>query len=75
MKFSSNVITYLSIAVTAVAGVQTGGEDEVDCVGEIIDTSTITSLDFLNSVVTKNELHLEGGELRYSGTFFKYNSE
>jgi len=70
MKFSSNVITFLSIAVTAVAGVQTGGEDEVDCVGEIIDTSTITSLDFLNSVVTKNELHLEGGELRYSDIGF-----
>ena len=72
MKFSSNVITFLSIAVTAVAGAQTtSGEDEVDCVGEIVDTSTITALDILNSVVTKNELHLEGGELRYSGTFFK----
>ena len=40
-----------------------------DCNGEIIETSSITSLDFFNSVVTKNTLHLEGGELRYESKF------
>lgn len=40
--------------------------EELDCVGEIIETSKVTSLDFFHSVVSKNELHLDGGELRYS---------
>jgi len=38
---------------------------EVDCLGEIIEQSSVTSLDFFNSVVRNNTLHLEGGELRY----------
>jgi len=38
---------------------------EVDCLGEIIESSSVTSLDFSNSVVKTNTLHLEGGELRY----------
>jgi choice-of-anchor A domain-containing protein len=46
-------------------------EGEMDCNGEIIETSSITSLDFFNSVVTKNTLHLEGGELRYESKFWK----
>ena len=38
---------------------------EVDCLGEIIETSSVTSLDFSTSIVKTNTLHLEGGELRY----------
>merc|ERR1719491_102861 len=40
-------------------------EAQVDCLGEIIETSSVTSLDFSTSTVTTNTLHLEGGELRY----------
>jgi len=38
----------------------------VDCLGEIIDKSSVTLLDFKKSVVTKNTLHEKGGELRYT---------
>jgi len=44
---------------------QTTPPAEVDCLGEIIEQSSVTSLDFFNSVVRTNTLHLEGGELRY----------
>merc|ERR1712194_356173 len=40
-------------------------EAQVDCLGEIIETSSVTSLDFSTSTVTTNTLHEEGGELRY----------
>merc|ERR1712194_467134 len=40
-------------------------EAQVDCLGEIIETSSVTSLDFSTSTVTTNTLHEEDGELRY----------
>jgi len=56
-------------AVTMAFGDSCGdtGEEEaqVDCLGEIIETSSVTLLDFSNSVVKTNTLHIEGGELRY----------
>jgi hypothetical protein len=40
-------------------------EPAYDCLGEIIEDTSITKLDFFNSEVTTNTLHLPDGELRY----------
>jgi hypothetical protein len=63
-------ITTITFALLlALAGHVAFATSEIDCNGEIIETSSITSLDFFNSVVTKNTLHLEGGELRYESKY------
>jgi hypothetical protein len=57
-------ITALLLLSSYVANAANSNNNE-DCLGEIIEDTSITKLDLFHSEVTTNTLHLPGGELRY----------
>jgi len=66
MQLHLQTITFALFALAAQTdAIAAPDATEVDCLGEIIETSSVTSLDFSTSTVKTNTLHLEGGELRY----------
>lgn len=71
MKLFSAALALSSIMFAAVSGQEDGNE----ACDEGRDPDLVTKLSFYNSNVTKNELHLQGGELRYAnvGTFENTN--
>jgi len=64
MKITMQLLNILTIATILLAPASASGSDGCD---GIYTGDQVTQIDFFNSKLLSNTLHLEGGELRYEG--------